>query len=50
MDNDKLYELAMNAITELFNDHSVPKRKAIENLETLKGEIDTMIECLEADR
>ena len=44
MDNEQLYENALEAITELFSDTSVSQGKAVENLESLIQEIQTMIE------
>ncbi len=47
MTNTELYDRAVKAIQELHNDKSVSKEKAIENLETLKDEIEMMIEGLQ---
>jgi hypothetical protein len=47
MNNEELYKNALDAINKLFSDRSVSKEKAIENLEGLKEEIDTLIETLE---
>lgn len=46
MSNDQLYERALEAITRLFSDQSVGVSTAIENLESLQGEIDIMIDSL----
>lgn len=47
--NKELYDKALEAITELFSDTSVSKETAIENLNTLLGEIEVMIESLEVE-
>ncbi len=44
--NKELFDRAMEAVTELFEDRSVSKEKAIENLEALQSEIDMLIEGL----
>ena len=49
MTNDELYDQAMEAITKLFSDTSVSPSKARENLRTLQGEIDDMIDTLPED-
>ena len=46
---ETLYDKALAAITELFGDTSVSRSETRENLETLKGEIETMLSALEAD-
>jgi len=45
--NEDLYEKALVAIQTLFNDTSVSQREAEENLNSLIGEIETMIESLD---
>lgn len=45
--SDELYDRAVEAISELFGDTSIPKIVTRENLEALKDEIDAMIESLE---
>jgi hypothetical protein len=45
--NDILYERALEVINKLYNDKSVTKEQAIENLENLKEEIDILIEILD---
>lgn len=47
MDNEALYEGALKAVTTLFSDTSVSKEKAKENLESLRDEIDIMIDSLD---
>ena len=47
MDNERLYEKALEAITELFSDSSVSRGTAIENLESLIQEIQIMIDSLD---
>jgi hypothetical protein len=47
--NTHLYEKALQAATELFSDQSVGPRKTISNLRDLIGEINTFIDCLNAD-
>lgn len=42
-----LYDKAKNAIDELFCDKSVTQEEAKENLESLIGEIEVMIETLD---
>jgi hypothetical protein len=49
MSNEKLYEKAMEAISELFGDVSVSKSTTRENLNTLLAEIQVMIEALGDD-
>lgn len=49
MTNKELYEAALDAINELFNDCSVSKKMAKENLEGLLDEIEVMIESLGLD-
>lgn len=46
MDNEKLYEKALEAATDLFNDQSVSKKKVLENLKSLIEDIQVMIESL----
>jgi len=46
MTNQELYHEAELAVERLFEDMSVSKEDAIVNLETLKDEIDVMIESL----
>lgn len=45
-DNQTLYDEALEAITELFNDSSVTVEECAENLRGLIDEIETMIESL----
>ncbi|MFA5416935.1 MAG: hypothetical protein WC341_00615 [Bacteroidales bacterium] len=47
MDNDELYQKALEAITALFSDNSVSQEKCRENLQSLKGEIDQLIDTLD---
>lgn len=47
MENTQLYKLAIEAIRKVADDISVNKETTIENLNTLKMEIDDMIESLE---
>ena len=47
MTNEELYERANTAITELFNDNSVSAHKCVENLESLIGEMQVMIDSLD---
>jgi len=47
MNNDELYNQALEAIQELFGDTSVSTEDAIANLESLIGEIEVMISTLE---
>ncbi|MFH1722907.1 MAG: hypothetical protein ABH950_09925 [Candidatus Altiarchaeota archaeon] len=49
MDNEQLYEQARNAIEELFSDTSVSQEKAMENLQSLISEIQSMVEALKED-
>ena len=49
MSNEDLYQMAVQAINELFSDTSVSKETAIGNLRSLRDEIDTLIESLEVD-
>jgi hypothetical protein len=42
----KLYDRALEAIGELYRDTSVSKEEAINNLDTLKDEIQILIEAL----
>lgn len=44
---ETLYDKAKEAIDELFGDKSVTQEEAKENLESLIGEIETMIESLD---
>ena len=46
MDNDELYEKALGAIQELFGDTSVSQSQAKDNLNSLIGEIQIMMEAL----
>jgi len=47
MTNEELYERANTAITELFSDNSVSAHKCVENLESLIGEMQVMIDSLD---
>lgn len=49
MTNEQLIENARKAIEELFADTSVSVQTAIENLQSLKDEIDISITALKAD-
>jgi hypothetical protein len=44
-----LYDKAISAVMDLFDDRSVTVEKTIENLQSLQLEIDVYIEALEAD-
>lgn len=46
MSHDELYEQAIMAITELYNDQSVGKLQTRDSLNLLIGEIQIMIEAL----
>lgn len=43
------YESAKGFIEDMFNDKEVSHYERLENLEGLKDEIETMIECVEND-
>lgn len=45
--NEELYDKALEAIQALFGDMSVPVWETKENLRTLIGEIEIMLEALE---
>jgi hypothetical protein len=45
-ENDRLYEAAKAAIDALFSDRSVSVAEARENLRSLMGEIEIMLESL----
>ena len=47
MTNEELYNLASESIQKLFEDLNVPIEQCIENLLSLKEEIDTLIDSLE---
>ena len=47
MGHDNLYYLAEEAVKRVFSDKSVPIETNIESLETLKNEIEILIESLE---
>lgn len=47
--NEQLYAEADVAVNALYADKSVSQSKCRENLETLRGEIDTMLNSLETD-
>ena len=47
MDNAELYDKALEAITELFNDTSVSQKQAEQNLNSLIDEITILIETLD---
>ena len=49
MDNETLYNLAIEAIDNLFSDKSVSLETALENMRTLREEIGIKIDCLEND-
>lgn len=44
--NDKLYDAALEAINRLYSDTSVSRFKAAQNLSTLRGEIDILLDTL----
>ena len=44
--NEKLYERAVEAATDLFNDTSVDQATAKENLQAFKSHIDTLLSSL----
>jgi len=46
MNNEELYQAAMDAITALFSDKSVSVSVCRENLDTLLTEIETMMDSL----
>jgi len=46
-ENEQLYEQAVEAITELFNDTSVSQEDAKANLNSLIGEIQIMLDSIE---
>lgn len=45
--NEQLYEQASEAIAKLFSDKSVSQEQARENLESLIGEIEIMLDSME---
>jgi len=47
MSNDELYQEALSAITRLFNDTSVPQPTCRENLNSLRDEIDILLDSIE---
>lgn len=47
--NEELYEKALKAINELFNDDSVNAQIALDNMTSLRDEIETFIDALETD-
>ena len=49
MDNNELYEEALEAITTLYSDKSVSKQDCAENMKELIGEIQGMIDALGID-
>jgi len=49
MENDELYQEALDAIGNLFNDKSVDQQQCIENFENLQNEMDAMIDSLNID-
>lgn len=49
MSNQDLYDAALNAINDLFDDMTFTKGEALENLKSLLGEIEIMIDGLESD-
>ena len=44
--NEELYDKAVKAVLALFGDMDVSKEKAVENLKSLKEEIDILIESI----
>lgn len=49
-ENDELYDVAQKAISAGLSDKNTSRQQAIENLDALAGEIDTLIECLRNDQ
>jgi len=49
MTNEELYEAASEAIVALFSDKSVSPFRCHENLESLQGEIDIMLDTLDEE-
>ena len=49
MTNNDLYDKALKAIMDLFGDKSVTLTDCLQNLETLKDEIETLIDVVEND-
>ena len=49
MRNEDLLQKAQDAIDDLFSDQSVTVETAIENMETLKGDIDSKLDALAND-
>lgn len=47
--HEELYEEASEAATKLYSDTSVSQEDTRRSLQTLRGEIDTMIETINAD-
>ena len=45
--HESLYKAVMDAINELYSDTSVPQSKTKEDLESIQGEINTMLDALE---
>jgi len=46
-DHEQLFEEAVDAVTRLFSDNSVDRQRTKEDLETLAGEIQVMLDTLE---
>ena len=49
MTNEELYNLAEEAIDNLFYDKSVSLETALENMHALQANIEIKIDCLEVD-
>lgn len=43
------YQIALEAIQDIFSDTVVSREETIETLEDLAGEIEMLIECIRAD-
>ena len=50
MTNEELYQVALDAIQNLFSDKSVSTRECEKNLESLKDEIDMLLGAIEVDQ
>lgn len=46
-EDQELYDTALEAITKLFSNTSIPRMVTRENLKALIGEIETMLDSLE---
>lgn len=47
--NERLYDRAFQAITDLYSDKSVSSQTCLENMQTLTDEIATLIEAIQYD-